>query len=346
MASEDQINRLNELANAIRSVDREKLMRTSLGEASLEQQFVPRSTKIEGKLQYVLDHASEVDSDNVENTLGVIEQIRNEIDQQAALSTADYVANTENFLQNIDVYLEQLKQFWPPFITAAVESRGFLEDEGVRKEYESTIRSIKEESDSALEQVRNEAKRTIDEAQTLAEQIENRARMTASGISVEEAQKQFREAQRGLDRGVKIWAVIGGIFIAGFVLAAWQFAKADLPDQWRWEVVYYSAIRVSILAAIGTVAAFCLRIFRAQMHMSEKNRHRQRVANSIGAFVESAVTPEQRDQILSQLVESVIQFGNSGLLQNEDDNVYRPKMTIDSIMRTLSSSSGKQQSGM
>ena len=57
----------------------------------------------------------------------------------------------------------------------------------------------------------------------------------------------------------------------------------------------------------------------------------------MGAFVESAATPEQRDLILSQLVESVVQFGNSGLLQKEDDHLYRPKMTIDSITRTLTS---------
>ena len=75
--------------------------------------------------------------------------------------------------------------------------------------------------------------------------------------------------------------------------------------------------------------------------MSEKNRHRQRVANSMEAFVQSAVTPEQRDLILSQLVESIVQFGHSGLVQREDDYAYRPKMTIDSISRTLPTSHQK-----
>ncbi len=79
-----------------------------------------------------------------------------------------------------------------------------------------------------------------------------------------------------------------------------------------------------------------MKILRAQLHMCEKNRHRQRVANSMEAFVASAVTPEQRDLILSQLVESVVQFGNSGLVQREDDHAYRPRMTIDSINRNLS----------
>jgi len=87
---------------------------------------------------------------------------------------------------------------------------------------------------------------------------------------------------------------------------------------------------------VGAAATFCLRILRAQMHMSQHNRHRQRVANSMEAFVEAAITPEQRDLILAQLVSSVVDFGTSGLLSREDDSVYAPKMTIDSITRMIS----------
>jgi len=70
--------------------------------------------------------------------------------------------------------------------------------------------------------------------------------------------------------------------------------------------------------------------------MSHHNRHRQRVANSMEAFVQAAITPEQRDLILAQLVTSVVDFGTSGLLSKEDDAIYAPKMTIDSITRTIS----------
>ena len=264
------------------------------------------------------------------------------MEQQANRSNSDYVAERPQFLVNIATQLEALKQHWPPLVTVAIESRGLLEDEGVRREYEQTIESIKSESGNALQQVQEEARKTIEEARTLAEQIENRARLTAARISVEEAQKQFKEAQGALDRGVKVWASLGIVSVLAFIGIAIYFATIELPDQWRWQVIYHSAIRVSILTAIGTAAAFCLKILRAHLHMSEKNRHRQRVANSMGAFVESAVTPEQRDLILSQLVESVVQFGNSGLVQREDDNVYRPKMTIDSISRTLSANPQKE----
>ncbi len=342
MASEDLINQLKNLANQIENIDKDRLLRPSLGEEALQEVFVPRLEEIQRRFEFVLQYASDVHDKQVQRILGLLENIKSAMEEQANWSNADYVAHKSQFLANIDTYLEDLKQYWPPLVTAAVESRGFLEDEGVRREYERTINSIKKDSESALQQVQNKAQKTIDEANARAEQIENSARRTAAGTSVEEAQKQFREAQTTLDRKVKLWSGLSAVCVAGFIGSAIYFANVDLPDQWRWHVIYHSAIRVSILTAVGTAAAFCLKILRAHLHMSEKNRHRQRVANSIGSFVESAVTPEQRDLILGQLVESVIQFGSSGLLHREDDNVSRPKMTIDSIMRTLSTSSPKE----
>lgn len=100
-------------------------------------------------------------------------------------------------------------------------------------------------------------------------------------------------------------------------------------------IVYFGAIRITILTGVGAMATFCLRMLRAHMHMSQLNLHRQRIANSMAAFVESAITPEQRDLILAQLVTSVDDFGSSGLLSKEDDSVYSPKMTIEAITRTL-----------
>ena len=343
MASGVWIQQLRDLSDAIMNVDKEKLLRASLGEAALQEEFAPRLEKIEKRIGFALEYAPEVHDDQVASILESFGDISSEMEAQANHSNADYVAQRTAFLTNIDSYLENLKPYWPPFVTAAVESRGFLEDEGVRREYERTIESIKEEAENALRRVSEEAQKTIEEARVLAEQIENRARLTAAKISVEEAQKQFKAAQAGLDKRVRIWAVLGSVCAVSFIVVAICFIAIDLPDQWRWHVIYYSAIRVSILTAIATAAAFCLKVLRAHLHMSEKNRHRQHVANSIGAFVESAITPEQRDLILSQLVESVIQFGSSGLLLREEDNAQRPRMTIDSIARTFSSSPQKEQ---
>ncbi len=104
-------------------------------------------------------------------------------------------------------------------------------------------------------------------------------------------------------------------------------------------IIYFTALRITILAAIGGVAAFCLKILRANMHMRAHNLHRQRLANSMAAFVESASTNEQRDLILAHLVDAIASFGSSGLLAKPDDSVSPSKMTIDTINRTLSGTS-------
>jgi hypothetical protein len=257
------------------------------------------------------------------------------MDAQSKRNNAEYVTQRTQFLANIDSHFESLLNYWSPFITAAIEKRGFLQDEGIQKEYERTIEEMKTQSANSLKLVQDEANKTIEEARKLAQQIEERARKTAAHISVEAAQEQFKLAQNDHRKQVILWSWLSGCSITMFIGIAIYLAQIQLPDEWQWHTIYYTAIRITILTAVGALAAFCLRILRAHMHMSQHNLHRQRIANSMAAFVEAAVTPEQRDMILAQLVDAVAAFGTSGLLQRDDDNIYSPKMTIDSITRTL-----------
>lgn len=182
MASEALIDQLKDLSNEIENIDKDKLLRASLGEEALQEDFAPRLEEIQRRLEFALQYASDVHENQLQSILGPLEHIKSAMEEQADWSNADYVAQRSDFLINIDAYLEQLKQYWPPFVTAAVESRGFLEDEGVRREYERTIDSIKKESETALQQVQGEAEKTIAEARELAEQIENRARLLNSAF--------------------------------------------------------------------------------------------------------------------------------------------------------------------
>lgn len=337
MANDEQIQRMEEFSEELVDIEYEqkKLLRPELGELGLQTDFESDFREILKMAEFASANIADVHHEQAQEILNQFEQIIAQLKEQSERESQDYAACREDFLDNTRYYLEELKKCRGPLLWSAIESRGLLDDEGIKREYEKTIASIKEESENALKQVKEESEKTIEEARVLAEQIESRARSTAARISVEEAQTQFREAQNALDRRVTMWACLSGLSAVVFLIVAAYFVTIDLADQSGWHVVYYSAIRVTILAAIGTAAAFCFKILRAHMHMSEKNRHRQRIANSMGAFVESAVTPEQRDMILSQLVESVVQFGNSGLIHREEDNLYRPKMTIDAITRTL-----------
>ena len=334
MPSEEMKTQLSNLIPTIMEFDEEKLLRKEYGSLSIEKDFEPLIKELQNKFSYLIQYSRIIHNDHLQPIISELEAIQGEMEQQANHSSQeDYVANRTAFLDNMKSHLERIRRHWPLVVATIMDARGLLEDEGARQTYQDAIESIKTESEDALERVKEQADKIIEDARAAGAEIEHRARLTATGTSVEDAQKQFNEAQVALERRVWFWGLMGAIFVLVFFAVALYFAKADLPDQWRWQLIYHSSIRVSILTAIGTIAAFCLKILRAQLHMSEKNRHRQRVANSMEAFIQSAATPEQRDLILGQLVESIVQFGNSGLVQREDDQMYRPKMMIDTITR-------------
>jgi ElaB/YqjD/DUF883 family membrane-anchored ribosome-binding protein len=337
MASAQSYKALVDTVTAIKAIDQDRLLRSTIGEESLQQSGFAETLKtILQQASFAQEYAEKVDDGSVNNVNSVFNQIRQSLEAQAKRTNAEYVSQRQTFLTEIPRFREQLRQFWPPFVTAAVEARGFLQDEGIRQEYQRTVADMKSQAEDSLKHVREESEKVLSEAKKLAQEIEDRARKTAAHISVEAAQQQFREAQTVLKEDVRLWAWLSGIAAAAFILVAIYLAKIHLPEGMKWEIVYFAAIRITILTAVGAMATFCLRILRAHMHMSQQNLHRQRIANSMAAFVESAITPEQRDLILAQLVTSVADFGTSGLLSKEDDAVYSPKMTIEAITRTLS----------
>jgi hypothetical protein len=336
MASPQLLDQLKQVLDRLKSIDKERLLRPSLGEESLEQAgFSTTLNTIIGKATFALEYGKTIDDTTFNTVMNTFTNLYGTLDAQAKRGNADYVSQRTNFTNQVTAAIQQVQPYWTHFVSAAIEARGFLEDEGIRKEYQKTVTDMKAQADEVLKHIKEESGKVLEQATKLAKDIEERARRTAAHISVEEAQKQFKDAQIDLDKRVKWWAVLSVGSLAAFLLVAFFLSRVELPEKWQWHVVYYTAIRITILTAVGAAATFCLRILRAHMHMSEHNRHRQRVANSMQAFVEAAITPEQRDMILAQLVTSVVDFGTSGLLSKEDDAVYAPKMTIDSITRTI-----------
>ena len=71
------------------------------------------------------------------------------------------------------------------------------------------------------------------------------------------------------------------------------------------------------------------------MHMEEKNKHRVRVANSVESFINSATDPQQRDLILAKLTESIIEFGDSGIIRGDKDEHDSSIVSADVLSRIL-----------
>ncbi|OAI52517.1 hypothetical protein AYO46_00740 [Betaproteobacteria bacterium SCGC AG-212-J23] len=337
MASQAVLTALKNTTDAFAKLDEGRLLRKNLGDESLEVPLKPILAQLKRKLDFANRYAPLVHDSHVTHVQQHFQAAVAGLGQQAQLASAgEYIANKQGLLNNLNAWLDAINVNWAAFVAAAVESRGFLEDEGIRKEYEQTLTQMQTETKSALEDVRKESTAAIQEAKKLAEEIEARARKTAARISVEAAQAQFGEAQKQLRLFVIVWAGLSIVSLAILAALLSSFLNDKLPDGWSWQVAYYAAIHLTTLAVVGSVASYCMRVLKAQLHQYLLNMHRQRVTNSIAAFVESAVTPEQRDMILGHLVESVVNFGHSGLLDGDTSGEgVTPKLTVDNITRAI-----------
>jgi ABC-type multidrug transport system fused ATPase/permease subunit len=198
-----------------------------------------------------------------------------------------------------------------------------------------------EELDRKLAEITKQIATRREEAITFIEEHERSARerisKTARKVSVHEAQQQFDEAQRTHTKRIKWWGTLSALSMVMFLTVAWSFAIGPPPSTGTAVAIYHVAIRITVLTALAAVATFCLRVLRAHMHMREVSLHRQRIANSMAAFVEAAATDEQGDAVFSRMVDSVVGFGASGLILESDEQVLPAKLAVDSIIRTIQS---------
>ena len=335
MATQQAIAQLKTALERLESIGTQKLFRPNLGDESLQSELEPKLNRVLDFARFPLEYATEVADRQVNAVAHEVNTFYQELNVQAERESSEYIQHKEGLLSGLDARIDAIRQHWPPFVTAAVEARGFLDDEGIRKEYDKAIENMQTQAKATLDSIEEKSQKILVEAQEMADQIEQRARRTAAHVSVEEAQKQFKEAQEHHENQVKLWAwisVVSGVVFVGFAGLLWF---VELDSTGGWQPLYYTALRVALLGAIAAFSAFCLKTLRAHMHMRERNLHRQRVANSIPSFVDSAVNHDQRDLILSQLIDAVAAFGNSGLLSARDDLGAPTKLAVDSVLRNI-----------
>lgn len=343
MAKKETQEKLKAAFKEFGTLDRDKIYRPNLGDESLERELRPKLEKLQKRVASAFRYAEDVPDTPVNSMADILVKINRVLAQHIQMSNPDYINDSANLLNNINHLLEDIKSPWQTFVLAALEASGIVEDGTLDEKAKALVRVMRETAEEAMEQAKQESSRILEEAQSeaaeivqKAEAVEHKARRTATGISIEDAQEQFRKAKKHHIRQVILWAILSVASIWGFIWTAFYFLEAsDLPNEWKWQILYYTALRVVILTAIAAVSTFCLRILRAHMHMHQHDLHRERITNSMEAFVEAAETPEQRDRIRAHLVDAVCTFGRSGILEKEDDSIYAPKMTIDNVTRSL-----------
>lgn len=317
----------------IMDLDRNKIIRPDFGQTSLKA-WEPVFAELLKKLDFIEKFNSVVDRETNSQINQAITNIHQQLTQLTKKNEAQFVSEKQNFMEQIDSQINIIKKYWPNYAIAAIEESGLLTNIDVKKEFETLTKNLKDSTNEALAKIETESQEIISQAKKKAEEIESSVRKTAQKVSVKEAQDQFINAANNNLANIKIWGGISIGLIVIFIGFVIYILRVDLPSVWTWQVIYYSAIRAAIIGFIGTLMAFSLKILKSHLHMREHNLHRERIANSMAAFAESATNKDQRDIILSKLIESVANFGNSGMIDRDEDN--NSKVSIDNITRTIS----------
>lgn len=336
MATDQALQQLYATLDKLEKVDVAKVERRNLGDESIGESFAPKHDELRRLKSFVHRYAQGVHDSHVNQARQTFEHVANLMTQLAATDSASYIGQRSSFLEQLDSHLRDSLQWRPAFVAAAVEERGFLEDEGIRQEYKRAVEQLQRDSAATLATVKEEADRALEGAKKLAEEIEARARKTATKISIKEAQDQFATASTDLSAKVAFWGKVAVGSTFALVAVAAGFMSWPLPDATIWPgALYHTLLRVFVLGAVGAVSAFSFRMLRAHMHMAEKNRHRVRVANSVESFVNSALEPQQRDLLLAKLAEAIIDFGESGIVKGDRDDQDSSIVSADTLGRIL-----------
>jgi hypothetical protein len=205
-------------------------------------------------------------------------------------------------------------------------------------------------------EARTNIRKTVEDAEKDLELVKTQA----SRISVDSAQQQFKDAAHSLKTKFNVSASVTALLFIGLfgflgrcLLSPPTLIRqivdalkpgpnsAALPVSVPLFIVasaYYTSIRLAIIGILGVGLAFGLRMTKAYLHMIEHNQHKLRVTNSIEAFVAAVRTSEQKDLVLSKLVESVTEFGDSGILGKQGDTSSLPSVIFETMTKNISKS--------
>lgn len=317
MATPPVVDEFKKTLAEFQAIDRDRLFRADVGTHSLKETLSPQLEQVKRDLERAESAMPRLHDNHANGVNATLRQLVNQLNGIVALTDAQFIDQREKSINSVRNLVEQFSGHNPPIVAALVLDRGILSESGIRDEVEDALRTLKAESESILKKQQENASKILADAEVLAKSIEEKARSTAAKISVKEAQDQFSQAASDLTRQIKIWiSITAGAFVL-FIGVSAYFLFLNYPSEEL--LIFHTAIRIVVLTAFGGFALYSLKMLRAHVHLQHLNAHRQRLANSIAAFVQAADTPEQRDAILLQLVGTISDFGQSGLIPREGE---------------------------
>lgn len=342
MASQESTQKLKDQFEIFKSIETNKIYRTSLGALSLENRLAPIITEIIQMAEYALQYVNTVNEGPVNSCIKTLNSLVKIILPITTLTDQEYASTSPEFLNSINAQLTTLRDLRIHFVAASEVTKDTPSENNASEEYQKFILQMQQQSGKALEDFQEQSNKIVENAKTEAEKIETMAVETAEGISVVDAQKQFKKAQIPIFIQIGIWLVGSGVALGFFFSFVLQYidASKDLSNTWTWQLAAWAGMRMTFLAALASIATYCMRILKSQLHMLQYNFHRIHLTNSLGALIGSGVDKDQRRIILAELVRVIADFGGSGLIPNDSDGINPSKSAIDSISCSINSGAG------
>ena len=342
MATEIALQRLDRALDDLEKVKIDEVKRDRLGPASLAAEVGDLEEDIELITHLAKSYGKLVHDEIIRLMIATVESITGTLESQASRSDAQYTQHRELFIESLRRHIEESRR-WQPIVASCVAlDKGLLDAESLNAEVKRSVAGFKGERERFLEGLRVALDNSIKEFNKHVEEMIAQVRRTAQGVSVEEAQKQFREAAPHDKKRVWLWAwlsVLASAVLLVVGIVSIQGGSQVLTEP-SWESLPGAVLRLFLLSVLAGMATFTFRMLRAHLHIAEKNRHRVRVANSIDSFLQSTSDPSQRDLIFAKLVDSIVSYGDSGLVQHEIDDRSSP-MSGDLVGRIIAAISGK-----
>ena len=328
MASQGIVENLQNIVENIKSLNDKQVLRPDYGEFSLQRRKPGYFDRIKSRCDYYLKYAPSVSGDYVERVTNILDAIYSALVHLNNADRNEYANIIDDHIQTLEVQEEEFNKYRAYFMVEHIIESQVLEDDAIAQR-KALMESVLTDLDRRIEMAQEEGKKADHKMAIVTGK--------ATEGSFKKAIDQFKEAQDYLDRKCLWWllACAGSVALLAGILAWFLFADVSELGNNRGMAIYYTAIRIAVLSVFGGLSGFCLRVYLSQLHMSRHNYHKQCIANIMDSFVHAAVDPEQKDKILSILVEAVAKFGSSGLIRDRDDHMTSSRMAIDQITRTV-----------
>lgn len=229
-----------------------------------------------------------------------------------------------------------------------------------RESTKADLRQAVDQAEQSIKAIVAEADRNLKASAIEAGKDFELAKERSQKITVDSAERQFQAADRSFRFKKTVWVSITIAFFVALILLltclltnpptviqdvmdAMKPGSKAIPIPVSIPLLlaasaYFTTLRLAFIGILGIGLAFSLRMSRAYFHMIEHNEHKLRVTRSIEAFVAAVRGDDRKDLVLSKLVESVTEFGDVGILGQEEKPSGLPSVIFENLTKNVGKS--------